>query len=72
MIPIAAWLVRRACRVWLTGPLRVADLVASVRAGDWQLCLIRHRRPDRWTAQEVRDIKRRARHEALEFDKYCA
>lgn len=72
MIRPVARAVRGWCRIWISPPLRAADLVASIRAGDWQLCLIRHRGPDRWTAQEVRDIKRRARHEALEFDKYCA
>jgi hypothetical protein len=41
--PVAR-VVRGWCRVWISPPLRLADLVASVRAGENELCLIRHRR----------------------------
>lgn len=47
MTRLAALLARHACRVWLTAPLRAADLVALWQAGEWQLCLIRHRRSSR-------------------------
>ena len=45
VIPRLALLARTGCRVWVGPPLRVADLVASIR--DHDLCLIRHRRSSR-------------------------
>lgn len=47
VITIAAWLVRRACRVWLTQPLRVADWYGGVRVGDVEIGAIIHRRSTR-------------------------
>jgi hypothetical protein len=39
--------VRCWCRVWLTGPLRAAELLHLVRVGDVDLVLIRSRRSAR-------------------------
>lgn len=36
--------VRWWCRVWLTGPLRAADLLHLIRVGDVELAVIRHRK----------------------------
>jgi hypothetical protein len=35
---------RTWCRMWLTGPLRAADLLHLIRVGDLEVALIRYRR----------------------------
>jgi hypothetical protein len=47
VIRLAAHLTRGWCRIWLTGPLRAAELLHLARVGDIDLVLIRPRRSPR-------------------------
>ena len=44
-VPVVAWLARRACRQWLTGPLQLVDAWTVFEIYPWALQVIRAR-PD--------------------------
>ena len=50
-VPVVAWLARRACCRWLTGPLRLVDAWTVFELYPWALQVVRshpaHRRSAR-------------------------
>jgi hypothetical protein len=47
VIPVVVAVVRGWCQTCVRPLLHIADLAAVIRAGEYELCLIRHRRSTR-------------------------